>query len=82
VAWIETVAKCPLGPKKLRKIQRFIGPEYSVHGAWVRGGWTHYWASAFIRNLETGAQPVVWINYKTGEIDWPEPGKPLSTWTT
>ena len=53
-----------LGPKKVRKIEGYVGGGVLV--AWVRGGWPHYWAMV---TMQDGRFPVLWVNWVTGEID-------------
>lgn len=57
------MARCRLGEKKLRKIERLIG--LRVMAATVRGGWEHFWAEV---RLHDGRWADV--NYKTGAIEW------------
>ena len=70
------MAKCALGPKKLRRIERLTGRK--VTGAYVRGGWKHGWAEVFFEgetyNIGYNWPPMV--NYHTGEIDQQGPSRP------
>ena len=72
------MAKCALGPKKLRRISQIVGDAYTVRGALVRGGWTHYVANVFLIEKATDKHVCAWVNYKTGEWELAEGA--LSTW--
>jgi hypothetical protein len=74
------MARCYLGDKKLRRIASIVGPRFTVHGATVRGGETHYYAKAFLIERETDKHIIAWVNYKTGVVEWPEEGEPGTTW--
>ena len=56
------MAKCALGPRKLRKIERLTGRP--VRQAFVRGGWEHGWALVFFVDTPDTAGEMV--NYHTG----------------
>jgi hypothetical protein len=68
------MAKCCLGPKKVRKIEAITG--WKVRSAYVRGGWDHFWAEVWFEGVSSvpfaasGSAPYPFVNYKTGEIDW------------
>ena len=64
------MTKCCLGYKKIRKIQKITG--YKVASAYVRGGWSHYWAEVWFENLSSIPfdEGPPYVNYITGEIDW------------
>jgi hypothetical protein len=56
------MAKCALGPKKLRRIEKLTGKK--PISALVRGGWTHFVSFVY---FEDGTYE--WVNYKTGARD-------------
>ena len=59
------MARCALGPKKLRKIETLTG--FTPRKALVRGGYEHYWAMVF---FDDSSSDHMWVNYKTGEVAW------------
>lgn len=63
------MARCLLGPKKIRKIETLLKNSgkfecYKVKNASVRGGNTHFWASVYLAD-----GTLVYINYKSGEYE-------------
>ena len=58
------MAKCFLGPKKVKKIEQALG--FPILGAMVRGGHPHFHAEVWYE--EDGRQKTLGFNYKTMEI--------------
>ena len=65
--------RCLLGTKKTRKIEELTGRK--VKCASVRGGEKHFWAIVNFEGEEYDwsiGHPQPHVNYKTGEIHYPE----------
>lgn len=57
------MAKCRLGPKKLRALSALMGVPVAV--AYVRGGWSHDVAEVWIGTAALGFPPIM-VNRRTG----------------
>jgi hypothetical protein len=64
------MALCRLGSKKKAIIEKITG--WRVAGAYVRGGWEHYWAQVWFVGIDSipFSMSIPYVNYKTGEISW------------
>jgi hypothetical protein len=60
------MARCRLGERKCRRIERLTG--LRVIAASVRGGWEHYVAEVRFHDGRWAD-----VNYKTGTVEWLPP---------